>query len=270
MIHLLHSEIMKTTIISLCFVLVSAPLFCLAWSQEGHRVAGEIASRHLTLKAKQAVASILGKESIAMASNYADFIKSDTSYKYLNVWHYIDIPDSLSHDNVMAYLQADTAADAYTEIKFLSAQLKKKNLSGDKRKLYLKLLIHMVEDVHQPLHAVETARGGNDIKVSWFGESSNLHRVWDANLIESQLLSYTEYANALDTASVAQIRTLQSRPLSQWLYESYTIAETLTREVNGANEKLGYEYNYNHIDTLNMQLLKAGIDLAKVLNDIFK
>ncbi len=70
---------MKTIkVISLCAVLY-LPLFCFAWGIEGHRVCGEIASHHLTKKAQLAIASILGDESIAMASNWADFIKADTA-----------------------------------------------------------------------------------------------------------------------------------------------------------------------------------------------
>ncbi len=261
---------MKHLTILLLFFVCNLPIHCFAWSQEGHRITGEIAGRHLSPKARLAVASILGKESLAMASNYADFIKSDSIYHYLDIWHYIDLPENLDYKGVMAYLQTDTATDAYTKINFLSAELKKTTVSKENKKLYLKLLIHIVEDIHQPLHAIGTGRGGNDSKVTWFGAASNLHRVWDANLIEYQQLSYTEYADAIDTASAAQIQVWQSQPLKQWLYNSYVIGTKLTNEINDTNEKLGYEYNYTHVDILNQQLQRAGIDLAKVLNDIFK
>lgn len=260
---------MKSTKLFLFAALFYLPTFCFAWSQEGHRIAGEIASRHLTPKARQAVAAILGKESIAIVSNWADFMKSDSAYAYLNIWHYVDLPDSLNFAEAKNFLKSDTAIDAYTKINFLSSQLKDKTLLKTTKQMYLKLLIHIVEDIHQPLHTVGTARGGNEIKITWFGEASNLHRVWDANLIESQQLSYTEYANALDTASNQQIKTWQNQPLSKWIFDSYSIGETLTGEMNAGNEKLGYEYNYKHIAILNKQLLKAGIDLAKILNDIF-
>lgn len=261
---------MKTISFILFFILLSMPFYSSAWSLEGHRVTGEIASRHLTAKAKQTIASILGNESIAMASNWADFIKADSTYDFISVWHYVDIPDSLTYSEVQSYLKKDTAADAYTKINFLSSQLKNKTLSKEKKLMYLRLLIHIVEDVHQPLHTVETARGGNDIKVTWFGEGSNLHRVWDANLIESQQLSYIEYANWIDHATATQIKTWQNQSLSKWLFDSYTIGNALTQEITKTNSKLGYRYNYDHLETLNEQLLKGGIDLAKVLNDIFK
>ncbi len=244
------------------------PLHCLAWGTEGHRICGEIAARHLNKKARRAIASILGDESIAIASNWADFIKSDSAYKYIDEWHYIDLPDSLPHNELQSYLQADTSADAFTRINFLASQLKSKQLTRDKKVMYLKLLIHIVEDIHQPMHTIETARGGNDIKIMWFNEGSNLHRLWDSDLILFQQLSYTEYADAIDYSTKTQRKTWQQQPLSQWIFDSYTIGERLVKEIQ-PNQKLSYRYNYDHVATLNEQLLKGGIDLAKVLNDIF-
>ncbi len=260
---------MKITKIVLLCIGLYLPHFCFAWGTEGHRVCGEIASRHLTKKAQLTIASILGDETIAMASNWADFIKADTVYNYLSRWHYIDLPDSINYASLQSFLKEDTATDAYTKINFLSSQLKNKQLSKDKKVMYLKLLIHIVEDVHQPLHTIGTEQGGNGIKVAWFNEASNLHRVWDTDLINFQQLSYTEYANAIDHAKVQQIKTWQQQPVSQWLFDSYLIGENLVKEITQSNQKLSYLYNYNHLDTLNEQLLKGGIHLAKVLNDIF-
>ncbi len=131
---------------------------------------------------------------------------------------------------MQAFLKGDNDTDAYTKINFLSAQLKNKQLSKDKQVMYLKLLIHIVEDIHQPLHTIGTEKGGNGIKVSWFNESSNLHKVWDADLINFQQLSYTEYAAAIDHAKVQQIKIWQGQPLSKWLFDSYSIGEKLVKE----------------------------------------
>ena len=260
---------MKTIKALVIIIAFNLPHFCYAWSLEGHRVCGEIASHHISKKAQLAIASILGDESIAMASNWADFIKSDTAYSYISPWHYIDLPDSLNYTLLKDFLKADTAADAYTKINFLTAQLKSRSLSKKEQAMYLKLLIHIVEDIHQPLHTIGTEKGGNGIKVMWFNESSNLHKLWDGDLINFQQLSYTEYAAALDHAKTEQIKTWQQQPISQWLLDSYLIGEKLVAERNAGNEKLGYVYNYNYIGTLNEQLLKGGIHLAKLLNDIF-
>jgi hypothetical protein len=111
--------------------------------------------------------------------------------------------------------------------------------------------------------------GGNDIKVQWFGQSSNLHRVWDSDLIEGQQLSYTEYSNFLNHTTPAQRKKMQAEPISKWLYDSYVIAQNLHNEITETNPRLGYRYNYDHIALLNQQLLKGGIHLAGLLNSIF-
>lgn len=251
-------------------VVLFLPFQSNAWGLLGHRIAGEIASSYLTPGARKAIQQILGTESIAMAGNWADFIKSDTSYRYINQWHYIDFDSASDYTQMLRYLKNDTTADAYTKLNFLTKQLKNKNLPQSEKLMYLRLLIHIAEDVHQPFHAARKGdTGGNEIKVSWFGQSSNIHRVWDEQLIDNQKLSYTEYTAAINHANSKQRAMWQKQPLSKWLYDSYTISEQLHKELQGPDHKLGYEYNFKHIKTLNEQLLKGGVHLAALLNQIF-
>lgn len=258
-------------IIVLIAILFIAPLHTWAWGQQGHRIVGQIAYAHLSQKAKTAIQKILGVESMALASTWADFIKSDTAYKYLDSWHYIDFDHDVSYDEMKKFLVSDSAHDAYTAIVYLKNQLKKKSLSREKKLMYLKLLIHIVGDVHQPLHVSKSGdMGGNDIKVTWFGQATNLHRVWDSQLIDNEQLSYTEYSDAINHASPLYIKKLQSQPISQWLYDSYTLSNELHKEITEPNTKLSYVYVYKHLHILNGQLLKGGIHLAGLLNEIFR
>jgi hypothetical protein len=254
------------------FLFFYFPLKAMCWGQLGHRIVAEIADSYLTAKTRAEIKKILGSESIAMASNWADFIKSDTSFKYLDTWHYINFEKNLSYIQLKDVLKKDAGKvnDAYAAIVFLTKELKKKNLPLYKKQMYLRLLIHIVGDVHQPMHVSPVgSTGGNDIKLQWFGQASNLHRVWDSDLIEGQQLSYTEYADFLNHTTADQRKKLQSQPLSKWLFDSYTIAQNLHNEITETNPRLGYRYNYDHIKTLNEQLLKGGIHLAGLLNDIF-
>ena len=254
----------------LIILLLSVPSKTWAWGQQGHRIVGEIAYKHLSAKAKAAIQNILGVEPMALASTWADFVRSDTGYKYLDSWHYIDFDKDLTYQEMKTFLKSDTAHDAYTAIIFLKNQLQKKNLSREKKIMYLKLLIHIVGDVHQPLHVSKSGdMGGNDIKVSWFGQPTNLHSVWDSKIIDNEQLSYTEYSNALDHPTFQLIKKLQVQPVSQWLYDSYTISNQLHKEITEPNAKLSYVYVYQHLHIVNDQLLKGGIHLAGLLNEIF-
>ena len=246
------------------------PFTSSAWGVIGHRVVGEIASVYLTPKAKTEVQKILGTETVALASVWADFIKSDTSFKYLNVWHYIDVEKGLDHSGMKDALQKDTTANAYTKMIFLIRQLKNKKLSQPEKQMYLRLLIHIIGDVHQPFHVSATGdRGGNDIKVLWFNGNSNIHRVWDEQLIEFQQLSYTEYTKAINFTTAKQRSDWQKEPISKWFFDSYKISEELHKELIKPDQKLGFQYNFDHVQTLNQQLLKGGIHLAGILNQIF-
>lgn len=252
-------------------VVVYAPLQSLAWGTEGHRVAGQIADSYLTAKARAAIKAILGDESIAIASNWADFIKSDPNYNYLSAWHYVDLDKQyITLAELQSFLSQDTTVDAYTKLNFLIAELKKKDLARENKFLYLHMLIHIVEDVHQPFHVGHTEdKGGNDIKVTWFNNPTNLHSIWDSQLIDFQQLSYTEYAAMINHTTDQQRVEWQKAPISQWLFESNKIATKLYSETKIGDALNGYKYNFEHIATVNQQLLTAGVRLAGVLNRIF-
>lgn len=259
----------KKIVAAVLFITVSINSF--AWGPTGHRVVGEIANSYLTEKTRIAIKKILGTESIAIATNWADFVKSDSTMSYLSPWHYINIKPGMNYTEFAAYLQSDTATDAYTKLSFLIKELKKKNLSADKKKMYLYLLIHITGDIHQPMHVSRAEdQGGNKIKVLWFNEPSNLHSVWDDKLIELQKLSYTEFTASINHATIAKRKALQKQPIAEWFYESYQLADKIYSGITQPDQKLSYRYNYDNIATVNQQLLKGGIHLAGLLNEIFK
>ncbi|MBS1496895.1 MAG: S1/P1 nuclease [Bacteroidetes bacterium] len=246
------------------------PLQSSAWGVLGHRIVGQVAESYLTKHTKKEIAKILGHESIAMCANWGDFIKSDPAFGYLSSWHYVDMNGGLSEQEVLNYLATDSATDAYTKISFLTEQLKNKDLDKDKKVMYLRLLVHIVGDVHQPLHVGHVDdKGGNTIKVLWFNEHTNLHQVWDERLINFQQLSYTEYTNAINFATKDQVKELQNQPVSLWIAHTYALAQKVYADITEPEQRLDYKYNFNNLALLNEQLLEGGIHLAGLLNEIF-
>ncbi|MEO6490663.1 MAG: S1/P1 nuclease [Ferruginibacter sp.] len=255
--------------IILMVVICYIPFRSKAWGVLGHRIVGEIADSYLTTKAKKAITKILGNESIAMSSNWADFIKSDPAYGYLYNWHFINLNPGYTREGLLAYLVTDTTTDAYTKINYMSEELKKRDLPAPTKLLYLRLLIHIVGDIHQPLHVGRLEDlGGNRIKVAWFRDSSNLHQVWDERLINFQQLSYTEYAKAINHTTPFQRKEWFSEPVGSWIYQSYQCAQLIYGSIK-PDQRLDYKYNFENIDMLNQQLLTAGVHLAALLNKIF-
>jgi len=242
---------------------VQANIF--AWGQTGHRVVGEIAWQHLTKKAKKNVQRILQDESLAMCSNYMDFIKSDSHYDSLGPWHYCTIPDGES------YAGPPKEGDVIMAIEKYTHELET-GIYSVSEAFALKCLVHLVGDIHQPLHVGNgTDRGGNSVKVEFFYEKSNLHRVWDSELIDHQQLSYTDYTNWVTSWAVSKnVDTIVSwydKSVLQWADESMAM-RPLVYNIP-ADGKLGYQYNYDCIAALNRRLLQAGLRLAEVLNKIY-
>lgn len=257
--------------IFLSLLVISLPFFAMPWGMMGHRIVGQIAESYLSPKAKAEVKKILGDSSMAIWSNWADFIKSDHAYDSLEKWHYVDLDSGLTKTGAIAALENDAEANLYTKTKFTIQQLKKKQTPLVQKKFYLKLLIHFVGDIHQPLHVGrKNTAGGNKIKVQWFNNQSNLHAVWDESLINYQQLSYKDYAEVINHTTSAQKKAWQNGSIAEWMAESYLLSERLLSEIKDENPKLGYLYNYDHVKIVNEQLVKGGVRLAGLLNDIFK
>lgn len=252
-------------------VLIIFSSSAMAWGVIGHRVVGEIADSYLTKNARKNIAAILGNETIAMSSNWGDLIKSDPAFRYLYPWHYVNLKGGMSESEVLNYLAADTAVDAYTKINFMVGRLKNRSsLKPEDRLLYLRFLIHVVGDIHQPMHVAHADDlGGNKVKVLWFNTPSNLHEVWDEKLVEFQQLSYTEYTKAINFTTKEQRKQWQAQPVAQWIADSYAITSKLYEDIKQPDQKLDYKYNFTYVGTLNQQLLKGGVHLAGLLNEIF-
>ena len=255
---------MKNTALNLAFLLLSFQAF--SWGQTGHRVVGQVAENHLSKKAKKNIDKVLKGESLAMVSNWMDFIKSDSAYDYMKPWHYATI----RYDEDYLEAGAPKQGDVIWAINEVSEMLKNNTFTDEipDEVTALKILVHLVGDIHQPLHVGNgDDLGGNKINIQYFYKKSNLHSVWDTKMIDGQNLSYSEYTNWIDTSSTAQIERWQDQSVYQWALESQSFHPGLYDFPK--NGKLSYRYNFDHIDTVNLRLLQGGIRLAGVLNEIY-
>lgn len=237
-----------------------------AWGPTGHRAIGQIAENYLSKKAKRKIRSLLGGHNLAYWSNYADAIRSDKRYEKYNTWHYVNFK-GMSYDPAMKNPKGDVVQAIRKCIEILKSQ----ESSMKDKAFYLKLLIHFVGDLHQPLHVGrQDDLGGNLIKVKWFGKDSNLHRVWDEGMINHYKMSYTELAASYPDLSKKEQKKTQIGTVLEWANESKKIAEERVYPSVIKTKNLSYPYMYNYFLLLRSQLLKAGLRLAKVLNDIYK
>ncbi len=258
-----------------------------ALGKTGHRVVGQIAANHLTPAAKAAVKKILGEDGLAEVSNWPDFMRSDPHpfwNKYSTAWHYANIEQGLTYASSRKNPKGDiyVAINAFIDIlsdKPLTKGPVKKGLTfyfGDldnkKNKLKLKqfalkFLDHLIGDLHQPLHIGHRAdQGGNKIPVEYFGQKTNLHAVWDSDIIDSSRLSYTELTHFIDTRDKKRIKRIQNSTVSDWVTESLLLRD---EAYTVGKSHFRYRYYYKNYPILQQQMLKAGLRLAAILNRIY-
>ena len=235
------------------------------WGKTGHRATGEIAEKYLTKKARKEINKLLDGFSITYVSNYGDEIKSDSKYRKFSPWHYVNFPFDSTYE---AHPKSDKG-DLIVGINTCIEVLKDENSSREDKVFHLKMLIHFIGDLHQPMHiGLAEDKGGNDLQVRWFNQGTNLHAVWDTKMIESYGMSYTELAANAKKLSKQQIEFIQNGTVVDWMYESRELCKDIYKSAE-IGEKLRYRYSYDYMETVRLQLQKGGIRLAVILNDIF-
>jgi hypothetical protein len=234
-----------------------------AWGKTGHRVVGAIADAHLSGIARAQIQQLIGVETLDEASNWPDDMRSNPDpfwQKTANPWHYVTVGG-------FTYDRAPPEGDAFEALKFFSKLVRDPRSTLDQRQLALRFIVHIVGDLHQPLHVGRPGdRGGNDVKVKWFGRDTNLHAVWDTALVEEMDLSFTELAAQLrrHTTSADVVKWWQPNP-RVWISESAQVRET----VYPGDTDLSYDYVYQHTPMVELRLKQGGVRLAAYLNDLF-
>lgn len=244
----------------------------LAWGQNGHRIVGEIANGHLTKTTQKAIQPLLGGDLLAEVGTWADEMRSAPDafwQKESTRWHYINVanPAEFKAEHYHHPHTKDEVKDIYGGILHCVAKLKDTETSLADRQFYFRFLVHLIGDIHQPMHAGQAEdRGGNNIALTFFGEPTNLHSLWDTQLLESQNLSFTEFARFIDTQDKRLIKEILTGSPADWLSESMRLSETIYRTTG---TQLSYAYVYQNLPIAQQRLQQAGIRLAGLLNGIY-
>ncbi|PCJ21452.1 MAG: S1/P1 Nuclease [Candidatus Cloacimonadota bacterium] len=255
---------MKKLFTALFITIITSNTSLFTWGQIGHRVVGDIAQKYLDPIVLKKVNTLLEGRDLAMVSNWCDHIKSFKKHDHTFWWHFVNVEDGKRYSEVTH----NKNGDIVEAIQRFSKQLANDKLSFQKRHEALKWLVHLLGDIHQPLHVgYAKDQGGNLISVKWFGKKSNLHAVWDEGIINHQELSYTELSKLINFTNVEQLKKLQNSDVNVWLNEGMKLRK---RVYDLKSKELSYAYQAHNVEFLNSQLLKAGIRLAGLLNKVLK
>ncbi|NUT01066.1 MAG: S1/P1 nuclease [Sphingomonas sp.] len=255
--------------------LTPSPAF--AWGKTGHRVVAALADSQLSGLAKAHVKQLLGVESLDEAATWPDEMRSAPDpfwQKAATPWHYVTL-------NGVVYDHAPSEGDALEALKRFTATLRDPNATLADKQLALRFIVHLVGDLHQPLHVGKCCdRGGNEVKVKWFGKDSTLHSVWDTSLVDDEQLSFTELAAKLQrhTNNDDVIEWWDINP-RDWISESAQIRDTVypamppksAKDKKGgpAVPELSYSYVYKFAPVMEQRLKQAGVRLAAYLNAVY-
>lgn len=256
-----------TSTLAISLIALSLPAFAFAWGKTGHRVGGEIAQTYLSADTKNAITSILGAEGLPEASTWPDFMRSSPEDFWRGdsrTWHYVTIPKG----EVYGDSPAPESGDAITALAGFQTILRDPSADPAEKARALRFAVHIIGDLHQPLHAGDgTDRGGNDLEVSWFDGSTNLHSVWDTKLVDDSQLSFTEYADRLGGRITPELATEwnTSDPVV-WVTESTALRDRIYPE---EGDNLRWDYVFEHRADVELRLTQSGVRMAAWLNDTF-
>ena len=235
-------------------MLVSPSSASRAWGPTGHRVVARVAEGHLTDAARIAIENLLAPDTLVEASTWADEIRSDEAWAHASRWHYVNIADGV----VLAPLilaREEGPLDIIGAIVHFESVLGNAETPAPDREIALRWLVHLIGDLHQPLHVGRAEdRGGNQLEAVWHGRSTNMHRIWDSDMIDGTRLSYSELAASIDSASEAEIDDWQRTRVLSWMNESRALrdrASTRPEPSRGGS----YQYAYDNLGLVRQRLL---------------
>jgi hypothetical protein len=245
-----------------------------AWGRTGNRVIARLAERHLTDQARAEIRALLEPgESLADCSTWADEHRREMPKTA--PWHYVNVPlDQPRYDDRFA---GDEPSKGYIvpKIRELRVVLKDRSRPVEERRQALRFLVHLVEDLHMPLHVGENRdKGGNNLQVRWFDRGSNLHRVWDSGIIDHAGRGEDGWLAdliAMDTDEAR--RQFQGGSVEDWATESLLAArqayqDPATGQRIKPGAKLGDAYQERSLPVAKRRLYQAGARLAWVLNEV--
>lgn len=264
----------------------------LAWSKEGHMMTCSIAQSLLEPEAAEAVKNLLpdyANGDLSSLCTWPDQIRHWYRYRWTSPLHFIDTPDEACtydyerdcHDpHGTAGMCVDGAIQNFT-----SQLMHYREGSSDRRYNLTEALLflsHFMGDIHQPMHVgFTTDEGGNTIQLRWYRHKSNLHHVWDREILlqamkdlyekDMDLLQQEIVANisdgswSHDVSSWTDCTDLLSCP-SKYASESISIACKWGYKGVQNGDTLEEDYFNSRLPLIMKRVAQGGVRLAMILN----
>lgn len=250
----------------LCTCALLCPVIASAWGDTGHNVTAEIARRHLTPATETALDSILDGKTVVYWAKWLDWATYTPEYAYTKTWHYRDVDEDKTYFTQPPEPEGDVVTASRNQIEIL----RDSTTSQDDKALALKILIHLVGDMHQPLHMGHTGDlGGNTVKIKYRGRENNLHGFFDTGIPDAlHKWSYSEWADQLDRLRPEDEILVISGNIDDWGQATVALTAEAYRDFPAGSDVTNYTM-LRWMPVIENQFLSGGLRLAHILNTIF-
>jgi hypothetical protein len=245
-----------------------------AWGRLGHRASARLTESLLTPHARSIIRDLLEPgEYLADASTWADEVSRDIPGSA--GWHFVNVRITSNHYSPEDCRRGGCVVTKIPEFRAIVAD---RNAPRLRRREALRFLIHLVQDLHQPMHVADrNDRGGNNVQLRYGRyDYTNLHQLWDSGLISRRYRERDLVRELEDIAHTPTARDWSRGRIEDWANETLAVGRRAYQANPGTNvmfrtgDTVSLEYEKANTPVAVEQLARAGVRLAMILNDTLK
>jgi nuclease S1 len=261
--------------------LVSGSLFfgsarsALAWGRMGHRASARFVESRLSQQARAIIRDLLEPgESLADAATWPD--ENSREIPGSAAWHFVNVRVSSPHYSPKDCRPQGCVVTKITEFRTILAD---RNAARAQRRMALRFFVHLVQDLHQPMHVADrNDRGGNNLQLRYGRyDNTNLHQVWDSGLLSQRFRREADLVHELETvANQPKSRDWVKGRIEDWADESLEVGRRAYLAVPGSSvmlrmgDAISRDYENENLPAAVERLARSGVRLASMLNEILK
>lgn len=256
--------IAKLRLVSLVALLTSVSIASFGWGRTGHHTIVDIAQNYVSNSTLDSISKYLANDTWHAASTWMDELRGNSQYNYMQKWHYINVDKGQAYSPTI-----ENGDNVVTQLDSAIFNLKnRRNLTPEQVKLNLKVLFHLMGDLHNPLHVgYGSDRGGNDVRVVFNGKSFSLHRIWDTEIIETNQYFKDNISSKLQNTRRRELKRIAKGNATIWFIDGRNALPTV---YTLSSDTITTDYLEQGHPVAENLLFLAGVRLGFTLNDIFR
>jgi hypothetical protein len=253
----------KLRLVYLFILLTSVSIASFGWGRTGHHAIVDIAQNYVSKSTLDSISKYLTNDTWHASSTWMDELRGNSQFDYMRKWHYINIDKGQAYSPTI-----ENGDNVVTQLDSAIFNLKnRRNLAPEQVKQNLKVLFHLMGDLHNPLHVgYGFDRGGNDVRVVFNDKSFSLHRIWDTEIIETNKYFKDNISNRLKETKRRELKRIAKGNATTWFIDS---RNALPAVYTLSSDTITTDYLEQGHPVAEKLIFLAGVRLGFTLNDIF-